>query len=283
MCEQMAIDDKRIGEMVKEWFTKTARGEWRRLQKDAYRRIEFIVTMHFLEKYLPEHGLVLDAGAGPGRYTIELAKRGYDVVLFDLVPEMLKLAKKKVRRAGVSRKVKQFLQGSVEDLSMFPNGKFDAVLCLGGPLCHLLNVKQREKAAKEFVRVTKKEAPIFVSVISRIALLKSILVAFPHEMQYAKHHWEVGDYVPSLQGEGFTAAHWFLPEELCELFEKQEVEILETAGLEGLSSHHRKETNKLHKDREKWKMWMEILLETCTHPSVVGSSEHFLLVCRNAS
>ena len=282
MCEQMEIDDKRIEEMVKEWFTKTACGEWRRLRQGPYHKIEFIVTMHFLEEYLPKHGLVLDAGAGPGRYTIELAKRGYDVVLLDLVPEMLELAKKKVRRAGILRKVKQFVQGSIEDLSMFPNERFDAVLCLGGPLCHLLNAKQRKKAAKELVRVAKKEAPIFVSVISRIGLLKSILVAFPHEMQYAKHHWEVGDYVPSLQGEGFTAAHWFLPEELCELFEKQEVEILEIAGLEGLSSHHRKETNKLHKDREKWKMWMEILLKTCTHPSVVGSSEHFLLVCRKA-
>jgi len=54
------------------------------------------------------------------------------------------------------------------------------------------------------------------------------------------------------------------------------------ARLEGLSSHHRKETNKLYKDQEKWEMWMEILLKTCTHPSVVGSSEHFLLVCRKA-
>ena len=276
----MEIDEKRIGEMVKEWFTKTARGEWRRLQKDPYHKIEFIVTMHFLEKYMPKHGLVLDAGGGPGRYTIELAKRGYNVVLFDFVPEMLELAKKRIRRAGVLRKVRQFVQGSVEDLSMFPKERFDAVLCLGGPLSHLLNAEQREKAAKELVRVAKKDTPIFVSVISRIGLLRSILIRFPHEMQYAKHHWEVGDYVPGLQGEGFTVAHWFLPEELCELFEKQDVKILEMAGLERLSSHHRKETNKLYKDQEKWKMWMEILLETCTHPSVVGSSEHFLLVCR---
>ena len=100
MCEQMEIDDKRIGEMVKEWFKKTARSEWRRLRQDPYHKIEFIVTMHFLEEYLPKRSLVLDAGAGPGRYTIELAKRGYDVVLLDLVPEMLELAKKKVRRAG---------------------------------------------------------------------------------------------------------------------------------------------------------------------------------------
>jgi len=65
--------------------------------------------------------------------------------------------------------------------------------------------------------------------------------------------------------------------------EKLKVEILEMAGLEGLSSHHRKETNRLYKDQEKWKMWIEILLKTCTHPSVVGSSEHFLLVCRKHS
>ncbi|MCW3993489.1 MAG: class I SAM-dependent methyltransferase [Candidatus Bathyarchaeota archaeon] len=278
----MEIDEKRIGEMVKEWFAKTARGEWRRLQRDPYHKIEFIVTMHFLEKYLPRHGLVLDAGGGPGRYTIELAKRGYDVVLLDFVPEMLELAKKRIRRAGVLRKVKQFVQGSVEDLSIFPNERFDAVLCLGAPLCHLLNANQREKAVKELVRVAKKEAPIFVSVISRIGLLRSILVEFPHEMQYAKHHLEVGDYVPGLQGEGFTAAHWFLPEELHGLFEKHDVKMLEMAGLEGLSSHHEKKTNRLSKDKEKWKMWMEILLKTCTHPSVVGSSEHFLLVCRKA-
>ncbi|MDH5375777.1 MAG: class I SAM-dependent methyltransferase [Candidatus Bathyarchaeota archaeon] len=274
----MRNDDKKAEEMVTEWFTRTARYEWRRLRQDPYHQIEFIVTIHFLEKYLPKHGLVLDAGGGPGRYTIELAKRGYDVVLLDLVPEMLKLAKRKMKRAGALRKVKQFVQGSVEDLSMFPNDTFDAVLCLGAPLCHLLKVKQREKAAEELVRVAKRDAPIFVSVISRIGLLKTILVEFPHEMQYAKHHWEVGDYVPGLQGEGFTAAHWFMPEELRELFENQEVRILEMLGLEGLSSHHRKETNRLHKDQEKWKMWIEILLKTCTHPSVVGSSEHFLRV-----
>jgi hypothetical protein len=40
-------------------------------------------------------------------------------------------------------------------------------------------------------------------------------------MQYAKHHWEIGDYIPGLQGQGFTATHWFLPEELRVLFEKQ--------------------------------------------------------------
>ena len=276
----MGIDSRQVESIVKEWFAKTASHEWRRLKIDPYRQIEFLVTTYFLKRYLPKRGLVLDAGGGPGRYAIELAKRGYNVVLLDLVPEMLKIAKRRIRRAGVHTKVKQLVQGSIEDLSVFDEKIFDAVLCLGGPLGHLLNIKQREKASSELIRVAKGGAPIFVSVISRVGLVKTILIEFPHEMKYARHHWETGDYIPGLQGEGFTAAHWFTPEELRALFEGQGVQTLDLAGLEGLSSHHRKETNKLHKDSEKWKMWVEMLLNTCTDPSVVGSSEHFLLVCR---
>jgi ubiquinone/menaquinone biosynthesis C-methylase UbiE len=61
---------------------------------------------------------------------------GYDVVLLDLTPELLEIAKKQIRKAKVEDRVKQVLQGSVENLSMFEDGAFDAVLCLGGTLGH---------------------------------------------------------------------------------------------------------------------------------------------------
>jgi ubiquinone/menaquinone biosynthesis C-methylase UbiE len=177
--------DKQVDRIVKDWYANKASHEWRRLQQDPYHQIEFMLTIHFLEKYLPRSGTVLDAGGGPDRYSIELAKQGYSIVLLDLVPEMLRTARKKMKQAGVLGKVKQFVQGSVEDLSIFPDETFDSVLCLG-PLSHLLGARQREKAAEELVRVAKKKAPIFVSVISRIGLLKTILLNFPHEMRYAR-------------------------------------------------------------------------------------------------
>jgi hypothetical protein len=52
------------------------------------------------------------------------------------------------------------------------------------------------------------------------------------------------------------------------------------AALEGLSSYHVRKTNRLAKDEEKWKMWMDVILRTCNHLSIVGSSEHILLVGR---
>lgn len=57
------------------YYDEHAEREWKRLFHDAYHRLEFIVTMYFLEKYLPKTGVILDAGGGPGRYSIELAKK----------------------------------------------------------------------------------------------------------------------------------------------------------------------------------------------------------------
>ena len=90
--------------------------------------------MHYLEKYLPSNGLVLDAGGGPGRYTINLAKMGYHVVLLDFTAELLEEAKKHIKKARVEGKIDQVVHGTICDLSSFDDETFDAVLCLGGPL-----------------------------------------------------------------------------------------------------------------------------------------------------
>ncbi|MGB9134373.1 MAG: class I SAM-dependent methyltransferase [Candidatus Bathyarchaeia archaeon] len=276
----MKKDKESLEVMIKEWYTKTAASEWRRLKRNPYRQIEFLVTTHFLEKHLPKSGLVLDAGGGPGRYAIELAERGYDVVLLDLTPRMLKIARRNIREAEVQIKVKQVVEGSIADLSMFDAETFDAVLCLGAPLTHILEEEERKRAVKELVRVARENSPIFISVIGRIGLLKSMLTKYPHEMQYIKTHWKTGDYVPGVSGKGFTAAHWFLPEELKRLAEEHGIQTLEMAGLEGLSSHHQRATDKLSRNPERWKLWLNMILETCTHPAVVGGAEHFLLVGR---
>ena len=76
-------------DLLREYYVKDPLREWKRLVIDPFNRLEFDTTMLFLRKHLPQSGLILDAGGGPGRYTIELAKLGYGVVLLDLIPELL--------------------------------------------------------------------------------------------------------------------------------------------------------------------------------------------------
>jgi ubiquinone/menaquinone biosynthesis C-methylase UbiE len=277
-----------VGEQqVRSYYSEMREEEWRRLARDAYRRLEFDTTMHFFKEYSPGKGLVLDAGGGPGRYTLELARLGYDVVLLDLTPELLGIARNRIKKAGVVDRVKQVVQGSIDDLSMFKDNTFDAVMCLGA-LSHVLEQENREKAIDELVRVAKSNATIFVSVISRLAILECGLVHWPEDMEidglYRKLY-ETGDFRggPGMHARGrtFAPCHLYLSEELEGSFKKRGVKVLKMVGLQGLATRHEKETNRLFKKYPKgWKNWWELHLRTCTHPSMVDNSQHFMIVCR---
>jgi len=89
--------------------------------------------------------------------------------------------------------------------------------------------------------------------------------------------------LPRKEVTGFTASHWFLPEELRELFEGLNVQTLDLVALEGLSSHLERATNRLYKEKEKWNVWVDIVLKTCNHPSIVGTAEHILYIGKKVS
>jgi S-adenosylmethionine-dependent methyltransferase len=276
--------------VVKEYYDESAAIEWTRLRRNPYRRLEHIVTTHFLEKYLPPTGLVLDAGGGPGRYTIQLAKKGYDVVLLDLSPKCLELAKKQIKRAGVRNNVKQVVESSITDLSMFSGEQFDAVLCLG-PFSHLIEKEQKEKAASEITRVAKKSAPLFISVISLYGVFRTILQRLQNELLDPTHEelFKKGIHrahpAPHKGGKGFAQvdAFFYHPIEIKNLFESKGIKTLEMATCEGLSSHLMGPTNNLHKDKKKWAKWISIILQTCTDPILLGMGEHFLYICQKTS
>jgi 2-polyprenyl-3-methyl-5-hydroxy-6-metoxy-1,4-benzoquinol methylase len=133
-----------VDEAVRRFYSGFVSNEWNRFES-PYRRLEYDTTIHYLERYLPEKGLILDAGGGPGRYTVALAMKGYDVILLEPVAENLEFAKNRIKHAKVQSKVKEVREGSIEDLSAYEDGTFDAVLCLGGPLSHVVDPKREKR------------------------------------------------------------------------------------------------------------------------------------------
>lgn len=62
---------------VQTLYDKFRHDEWHRLEQH---RIEYNVTLTTIPKNLPPPpALVADIGGGPGRYSLELARRGYQV------------------------------------------------------------------------------------------------------------------------------------------------------------------------------------------------------------
>jgi SAM-dependent methyltransferase len=179
----------------------------------------------------------------------------------------------------VQDRVANIVEGTIVDLSRFPDETFDAVICLGGPLSHILDAGNRERAIAELIRVTRPGAPIFASVMGRLSLLVLEMVMFQAEIGMP-HFTQIRDTGEYEGGHGFTACHFFLPEELRAAFTGRGATVVEMAGLEGISSHHPQRLNRLAKDETLWPIWLETHYRTCTHPAVVGLSEHMLIVCR---
>lgn len=264
---------------VKAYYSSTVSKEWARLRRDSYRRLEYQTTMHYLHKYLPPHGRVLDAGCGPGRYSMELAKEGYRPTLFDLTPLSLEFARSMLKRKGLLSKVDAIAEGSIDDMACFPDDRFDGVICLGGPLSHLLDSRRRRRAAKELVRVARPGAPVFASVMSRLGVLPIELARFQNEIELPlfREVCDTGDYDGALE---FTACHFFLPEELRSLMEGAGGETLDMAALEFVPAPLDADLDRLSHNRKRWDAWMYAHFKYCNHPGAVGSSDHMLIVCR---
>lgn len=87
--------------------------------KGTEQEVEFLVEA--LE--LAPGQRVLDAGCGPGRHSLALARRGIEVVGVDLSPEFLAIA-----RASADGLPVTFVEEDVRNLSY--SEEFDAVICL---------------------------------------------------------------------------------------------------------------------------------------------------------
>lgn len=78
--------------------------------------------------------IILDLGAGTGKMTLELARRGYEMIGVDYSPEMLDIARDSAERAGVSDKILWLCQ-DMTDFELY--GTVDVALCCLDGINHL--------------------------------------------------------------------------------------------------------------------------------------------------
>jgi glycine/sarcosine N-methyltransferase len=91
---------------------------------------------------------VLDAACGTGRHSIALAARGYDVVGADISAPMIERARRNAADAGAEIR---FFAAGFGDLAPLPGAPFDALLCLGNSLPHVLTLPDLEHTLADFV------------------------------------------------------------------------------------------------------------------------------------
>jgi S-adenosylmethionine-dependent methyltransferase len=256
---------------VAAYYESGAAAEWARL--DAH-RTEYGVTLRTLVRHLSQPSRVLDAGGGPGRYAIELARRGHAVTLLDLSRACLDLAKLKATEAGVA--FEAIVQANVLDLSELASNSYDAVLALG-PLYHLTDGRDRLSALDELVRVSRPEGIVFVAFITRYAPFRNRVAEdpgwFAARRDLAREILETG--VHSHSGL-FTDAHFIRPSEAIAFLEQTGLRVIDVVGCEGVAVGREERINTLQGDA--WEWWLTINETLGREPALYGASDHLLCV-----
>ncbi len=241
-----------------------------RLECSVHGRLEYATTMHYIHRFAEKGAKILEVGAGTGRYSVALAKEGMDVSAIELVQSNFERLKKNCE--GIDT-IKAF-KGDATDLSRFADSSFDVTLVLG-PMYHLYDKVDVNKAIDEAIRVTKPGGTIMFAFISVFAIMYA---------NYFYGKWSEG------QEENFTEDYkirhfkeqLFTGYDVTEfeaLFEGKEVEWITTTGVDGLIEpiEDRPDFCITDKDFEALSKWYLAFSEK---RELLGHTNHLLYICK---
>ena len=244
-------------------------------------QLERDLSWRYLELYLPGRGRILEVGAGTGRYTVGLARRGYEVLAVDLSAELIARARRLLADEGLADRV-EFRVGDARHLSDITDGAFDAVLLMG-PLYHLVLKDDRLLAVRQAYDRLVPGGVLFSALISRFGIMGDLLRNVP---QWIEDPVEVRCVIergrdPLGYPKGGFRGYFATVSEIAPLHEEAGFRTEVVAGVEPAISADDESYNQLEGQRRE--LWLDLLYELSREPSLVASSRHVLYIGRRPS
>lgn len=241
-----------------------------RLDKNRQGQLEYVTTMHYIHHFAKAGSKILELGAGTGRYSIALAKEGYDVTAVELVEHNLETLKNN----SEGMKNIQSFQGDALDLGRFADDTFDITLVFG-PLYHLYEKEDVHRAIDEAIRVTKKDGVILVAFLSVYAIL------FDNYLQ-----GNLAEGIKENFTEDYRVKHFdeqlFTGYDIVEfeqLFEEKNVEYISTVAVDSILQLAEGRSDFQMSDEE-FETFVRYHLAICEKRELLGCSSHLLYICK---
>lgn len=233
-------------------------------------QVEFLTTIKYIEKYLKKGSKILEIGAGTGRYSLYYADKGYDVTAIEYINHNLDILKSKIKDNMTIRAE----QGDAIDLSRFKDNTFDITLVLG-PIYHLYEDSDIDKAISEAIRVTKKGGIIALAYLTSDSIMIDWALLNNHLIDGYKKNFD-DSFKLQRYPEGVFSS--FYISEFKDLMKKYKVELLHNITTDGFTLHVQDKIDLLTK--EEFDMWMKYHLSTCEREDLQGYSNHMLYICK---
>ncbi|MGA2490078.1 MAG: class I SAM-dependent methyltransferase [Anaerolineales bacterium] len=258
---------------ITEYYSSHLEEEHSRLERH---QLEVDLTWRYLDQYLPSQGAILEVGAATGRYTLELAKRGYRLTAVDLSAALIEKCRKNLVEEGLASRV-QLVVADARNLSEVTEKQFDAVLLMG-PLYHLVLEADRKLALEEAFDRLRAGGILFSSFISRFGIMCDLIKNVPawiEEQAEVRSVLEKGKSPDDYPRGGFRG-YFAQISEIAPLHEAIGFETLAVVGVEPAIAADDESYNKLQgKQRQQW---LDLLYEISIEKSIIGASRHLLYI-----
>lgn len=241
-----------------------------RLTRSLHGQLEFFTTMQYIHKFLKPGIKILEVGAGTGRYSIALAKAGFDITAIELVKSNLNVLKANAK--GI-KNIKAH-QGDALDLSKFEDDYFDMVLVLG-PMYHLYFNKDQQRAIDEALRVCKKDGIVMFAFIPAHNFVYGYGMDKDSSIIDAIKENFTEDFKPKqFPEQGFTG---FEISDFKKLFKNKAFKPLHLISTDSIMNLE-EERNGFHMNDEEFEFFKKYHLATCENETMQGLSYHLLYI-----
>lgn len=241
------------------------------------RRVEFLTTVRALEAWLPTPCRLLDCAAGTGAYALHFAAKGHDVTALDLTPRHVEVMREAL--AGQPFAMETDVNDAT-DLSRFADASFDAVLCMG-PLYHIADAGLRAKCLAECCRVLRPGGLLAAAYISRFYVLTR-LGAFEPANYLSPAVTDALLQTGTVEGKGqadFLACSYFAtPEEAEVTMAEAGLSVVDHFAQDGLSTFFYDKIDAF--TPAQLEAWCDLHYRTCREPTLIGSTNHGLVIGR---
>jgi SAM-dependent methyltransferase len=265
-----------------EAFDAYGQKEWDRHETSPFAWVSLHVHRHYLTGFIHDGDRVLEVGAGAGRFTVELAALGARIVTTDISAVQLELNAAHVTEAGLEPQIETRETADILDLSRYPDGSFDAVVCYGGPLSYVLD--RADDALAEMLRVTKPDGHVLLSVMSLHGSMHAYLGGVDDEIQeFGVEENETivrtGD-LPTNHSSLGMPMHLFSWAELQALLERHPCEIVAASAANFLSIGNDEVCERWRQDPAMWARFLAWEVRSCGQPGAIDAGTHIIAVIR---
>lgn len=244
-------------------------------------RLEELRSRELILRHVPKPpAVILDVGGAAGAYAFWLAELGYAVRLLDATPRLIEVARKRNERAE-----HKLTACDVADArALAEPDESAAVVLMLGPLYHLVDAADRQRALSEALRVLRPGGVLIAAGISRWAsALDGLSRELLRDRDFAailERDLRDGNHRnPTNRIDYFTTAYFHLPEDLRRELITAGFDVEGLYGVEG-PAWILPDVGERLDDPERREILLRVARALESEPSIIGSSAHLIAVGR---